>query len=483
MELNAQSIESLNRFRSRIESLGLWDGAWIGIVGIRAKQGWVAFVVRAILTAPGVKVPSQRELFDAKTEHVCVRAIKVDLPKLWEILDEVANESTGSLSSCFGEPVRLPRGANAPSLQSYGTTYRQRDRAHLLLTRTASINFYEVFGHDLFERLGPQLKAHNPNFGGPQEVVRNMLPIHGSSFDNNNATSFFEVSAEIPLGPLNAFFNPAQEGVEVRFAVGRNVPLERVRVALAPEPRAVRTGQDFVPNNNGDSLELEHVEPCSEPTREVTVDLLFDDVAIGSATIPSKSTRRDSWASLLQPQKDAWEQALTRDFHWSRALLRRRLRAALPRPVAELALLRIADAIMMTEKFPFFAVVSAASVAEVLVKERIAKVRKQTRKVAWTALRASDTKLPRDPKDLKFDHAIRLGSELGLLGDIDAKSLDLLRVARNEIHLARDSRSSHEDFSPVRASGAILATLNLCLAIRRRVTKKRRTQNATTQPP
>jgi hypothetical protein len=62
---------------------------------------------------------------------------------------------------------------------------------------------------------------------------------------------------------------------------------------------------------------------------------------------------------------------------------------------------------------------------------------------------------------LKFDHAIRLSQELGLLDGVDSKSIELLRIARNEIHLGRKSLLPDDTFSPVRASGAILTTLDL----------------------
>jgi hypothetical protein len=478
-----QSVAAVSAFRASVERLGLWDGAWLGVLAIKAAGGWVAFVVRAILTAPGAKVPNTTEVFDAATEHVRVRSLRIPLPDLWQILDEVAVGGQSRLSSALGEGLNLPSGKNPVAMRASSGSPWLRDRTHLQLTRYAGISFHELFGFELFDRLGPQLKAHRPNYAGPKEVVENMLPLSGSAFDNNNASPIFEVSAEIPIGPLKAFFNPAQGGVEVGFPVGRAVPLDRVSVSIAPEPRAVLTASDLEGVSEGESIALSHVLPCGEPQREVTVDLQFDDVAVGSQRIAPKNKGLYSSQGIGEPQQPDWERVLEREFHWSRSTLKRRLRAALPRRVAEVAVLRVGQAIGMRETFPFFAVVSAASVAEILVKERIAKVKKAARVAAWAELRAEDTKLAKKlPQDLRFDQSIRLATRLGLLDDIDSKSIDLLRVARNEIHLDRDSQPSHEDFSPVRASAAILAVLNLCAVVRRRAKRKKRAVAAVALP-
>lgn len=470
-----QSVAAVNSFRARVEALGLWDGAWLGVLAIKGPSGWVAFVVRAILTAPGAKVPSATEVFDAATEHVRVRSVRMPLGELWQVLDDVAVGQHTRLSSAFGDGLVLPFGKNPVAMHATTGGSWRRDRTHLELTRYANISFHDLFGFELFDRLGPQLKAHRPNYGGPKEVVENMLPLSGSSFDRNNSSPIFEVSAELPIGPLNAFFNPAHGGLEVGFPVGMAVPLDRVSVSIAPEPRAVLTASDLAARREGDSIALSYVLPCGEPEREVTVDLQFDDVAVGSQRIAPKSKGLYPWQGFGEPQRPDWELVLEREFHWSRRKLGRQLRAVLPRRVAEVAFLRISQAVEMREQFPFFSVVSAASVAEVLVKERIAKVKKSAREAAWVILRAEDNKLPRKPpQDLKFDHAIRFASQLGLMDDIDSKSVDLLRVARNEVHLDRDSRPSHEDFSPVRASAAILAVLNLCTVVKRRAKRAKR---------
>lgn len=480
-----QSVAAVNSFRARVERLGLWDGAWLGLLAIKGSTGaWVAFVVRAILTAPGAKVPGAPEVFDATTEHVRVRANKLPLTELWQLLEEVASGASMRLSAAFGEELLLPVGKNPASIHANVGSPWLRDRTHLQLTRYAGISFHELFGFEVFERLGPQLKAHRPNYAGPKEVVENMLPLSGSAFDNNNANPIFEVSAELPIGPVKAFFNPAQGGLEVGFAVGSAVPLDRVSMSIAPEPRAVLTASDLSAKREGDSIAFSHVLPCSEPEREVTVDLQFDDVAVGSQRIAPKSKGLYSWQGLGEPQRPEWELILEREFHWSRRKLGRQLRAVLPRRVAEVALLRISQAVEMREQFPFFSVVSAASVAELLVKERIAKVKKSAREAAWQILRAEDNKLPRKlPQDLKFDHSIRFASRLGLLDDVDSKSVDLLRIARNEVHLDRDSRPSHEDFSPVRASAAILAVLHLCTVVKRRAKRAKRAAPAAVHGP
>ncbi len=474
-EMKERSEAALRAFRDQVEALGLWDGVWLGLVAVRAPTGWVAFVVRAILTAPDVTVPPPDSVFDATTEHVRVRVARAPLSDLWELLSGVAIGSAECLSSVFGDPIGLPTG-KTPSLLQFSRSHSRRERQHLLLMRSAGAPFHEIFGYELFERLGPQLRAHAPPYAGPKEIGENMLPLWGSGFEQNISSPIFEVSAELPIAPVKAFFNPAFGGIEIRTSVGRSVPLERLSVSVTPIPRRRLRGTEFECKAAGAAIELVHLIPAAEPTSDVTINLQFDDVPINTDRIRAASREGPPVVgSVFGSSPAQWVQTLQRDFHWSLARLRRRLRAVLPKRVADVAEARIEASIAMREQFPFFALVSAASVAEVLLKERLKKVRKRARSLAWGDLRSEDNKLPkRLPDDLKFDHAIRLAKHLELLDDIDSQSIDLLRVARNELHLDRDSRPSHEDFSPVRASSAILATLNLTSIVVRRA--KRRQQ-------
>lgn len=473
-DMQERTDTALRDFQAQVASLGLWDGVWLAIVGIRSSSGWVCFAFRAILIAPGVTIPPSERLFEATTSDARIRVCRFGLSELWPLLKELTRGSTTSLSAIFGEPITLPVGVN-PSLFQFSKGHQSHERVHMLLMRNASVTFHELFGFELFERLGPQLRAHQPPYGGSREVGENLHTIWASSFEQNNANPSFEVSAEVPIAPVVAFFNAAHGAIEIRTCVGFAVPLERLSVSVTPSPRLGLRGDDFQRSRTRDIIELTHLVPSPEPQTEAVVHLQFDDLAIGTTRI--RPTGRNMpvliGARGSSPQQ-AWVGTLQREFHLSISSLRRRFRAVLSRRVADVAESRIATSVEMREQHPFFSVVSAASVAEVLLKGRLGKVKAKVRRVAWASLRASDARLPKKLQpDLKFDHAIRLATALGILDDIDSQSVDLLRIARNELHLDRDSRPSHEDFSPVRASAAILATLNLGCAMQRRV---RRTQ-------
>lgn len=474
-ELEARNWSMVRDFRDRVLNLGLWDEAWLGLVGIRSQDGWVCFGLRALLTGAGASVPTKADFFDAETSRVRVRGGAIELPKLWILLEDIARTGESTfLSEHFGEKLRLPTGKTEASL-SFNNPASRNDREHLVLVRYVNSSFHELFGHTSFDALAPELRGHEPPYAGPKELFGNLLPIFSSNFDNNNAQPMFEVSAEIPVGAFRAFYNKAMRGIEVRFDAGLRVPLERLSVSLTPEPRKRILATDFRRSREHNGLAaFELLLPCSMPTKEVTASLQYLDVSLASLVIRPETKRQTDWLAV-QP-KEKWIETLEKQFHWTPARLRRQLRGAVPAIVAKVAEERIADSVRLIDDFPFFAVLSAASVAEVLLMERLARIKRGRREAAWADMRLRDRGLnSKLPRDLRFDQAIRLANELQLLNNIDSRAMDLLRIARNEVHIDRTSRPSREDFSPIRAANAILATLELSRGIQRRPSRRPKT--------
>jgi hypothetical protein len=386
------------------------------------------------------------------------------LEEFWTVLQELARGEATRLSSAIGQVVHLYAPKN-PTVWSNPNTYQWTERTHLYISRSGNTPFYEIFGYQLFDRLGPRLRGLERPYGSLREIADGMVFFGGCGSDNNNANALSEVSAEFPIQMADCFYNPAHGGIEIQVRVGVVVPLDRLSATLTPDPRVRLTGDTFRSETTGDIRKLTALVPCDEPQAEVAVSVQFDDVHIASSRISRQTPSSVTWDVAATDRSQDWEATLNREFHWTSRVLRRRLRAVLPGRVADVAEWRIRESILLREEHPFYAVASAASVAEVLLKERLAKVSRKVRAASWERLRSENPHLPRrlpDDEYLKFEHAIRFAQELGLVSGIETNSIDLLRAARNQIHIDKKSRPPVEDFSPVRAAQAILATLDLC---------------------
>jgi hypothetical protein len=475
-ERQKQSHDALLAFAARVKELGLWNGAWLGMVAIRRNAGWQVYMLRVHLTASGFELP---DVVDATTSNVIVRAFKIDLENLWRVLAGVVCGDLAELNKLAGVTVEVPVGKNPNVWSATTNTYASgHHRVGLSLSTVLNLAFSDAFGFELFDRLAPQLQAHEPPYASLHQIATSMRFSHSANFDGNGANPRFEVGAELPLGPVKARYSAAQKGIEISFPAGQDVALDRISVTIVGSGlRERRAGDEFASSSDPGGRKFSLHVPCLEPTADVHVHLNYADAAVSRDTVEPQPAG-GPFAALLEPADptDEWATELEVEHHVSRKELRRQLNAILPKRAAEVVESRVRSAILLRKDHPFFSVASAGSVAELLVKESLALVTKRTRNKHWRELKAAGEPLPKKlPADdwLKFDHAIKLAEKLGELDDIDASSIDLLREARNRIHLSRKSIPPKADFSPARAAGAIEATLRLCRKVATACRKRR----------
>ncbi len=464
--ITEQSVAAVAAFRARIERYGIWDHVWMGVVSIRKAEDWILTLFRVHFAAPAVRIPPPTKMFDASTSDVVIRVRDVSIPDAWRVLEGLARGDTAALSEVTGVTTRLPSPKSPTSWSSSESTYSREGRVHVQLSHSPSASFHQLFGYSLFDKIGPQLRQHEPPYSSLKEVASALMFWGGGGWETNNANPIFEASAEFPIQLSACFYNRARQGIELQLEIGKKIDVDRLSASLTPQPRLRVPGREFESRISGEVKTLSTIVHCEEPDADVEVHVQYDDVQIASAGVRAQERGSFRFGNVEEkPAVEEWEATLGREFHWTRRMLRGRLGTVLPPRLAAVAEWRLRESILLRETHPFFAVLSAASVAEVLLHERLAKVTRTVRASRWAEMRAEDQRLPRKmpaAEQLTFNNAILFAQRLGLLEHVDLRSIGLLREARNEIHLDRRSRLPGDDFSPVRASHAILATLDVC---------------------
>jgi hypothetical protein len=167
-----RSLSAVKGFKERVVQMGLWTGAWVGVVAIRKDTDWLPFLFRVHLMAAGVRIPTKSKFFDATTRDILVRSVEIDLPQCWMVLEGLANNNATELSKLLGERVALHMGQEPTAWSFSRNAYPKNARAQYRLSGGGSAEFHKIYGSELFERLAPQLRVlkWTPFLGPPPSL-------------------------------------------------------------------------------------------------------------------------------------------------------------------------------------------------------------------------------------------------------------------------------------------------------------------------
>lgn len=284
-----RSLAALDQLRAMVERYGIWTGAWLGATGIRRGEELILFLLKVHLLAPGVAAPSPEAVFDTMTPDVVVRTRAVGLRDCWSMLQAIARGDTNALNRLLGlragHRLALFTGKGLGVWSTNIDRYSRSGRTTLVASCGYSTSFRDIFGFELFDRLGAQLRGQSKPYGSLAEIAKGMAFRSSHSFDSNNAMPLLELSAELPIDLVQSEYDPAEQAIWLALDVGASVPLEQLTVTLTPEPRVTISGTDFRPESAGDLRRFINLVRCERPRDEVLVHVDFDQLDIASAKI------------------------------------------------------------------------------------------------------------------------------------------------------------------------------------------------------